>query len=343
MLLNNDSIIIIIIFGIIILALCNFYFSQDIKPLNIPPVIIPDKIHENFSLNDAINNGKNIVENNIVKTKNQIETNVNSLQNKLKDAKNQIQNKVTDNVSNIKNIVQNVTNTPLVLPTVSPLVSTPVSPPITTITTIDTISTYADDRLNTNNAKTVKYPDSNNTINNNKLLFHQETPLQQPVVSSKTYIDPTSYPPQDKQNNLPSNKEVCENKSVYINNAYYILKDGMVWNNIDPKYNACGNPYNKGERHNISGYSDDSNFEYDEYWGISDNPADFDFADYLGNKLVKMKTYIEDPETRGGNIGNFDKYAGIGDIGNLPLTNNPKNPFGYGYVFKPMNNELRNK
>jgi len=330
MLLNNDSIIIIIIFGIIILVLCNFYFNQDIKPLNIPPVIIPDKIHENFSLNDAINNGKNIVGNNIVEAKKQVETNVNSLQNNLKNARNEIQSKVKDNVSNIQNIVQNVATIPIV--------SQPVLSPIT----IDTIPTYADDRLNTNNAKTVKYPDSNNTINNTNLLFKQEAPLQQPVISP-TYINPSSYPPQDKQNNLPSNKEVCQNKSVYINNAYYLLKDGMVWNRIDPKYNACGNPYNKGERHNISAYPEDSNFEYDEYWGISDNPADFDFADYLGNKLVKMKTYIEDPETRGGNIGNFDKYAGIGDIGNLPLTNNPKNPVGYGYVFKPMNTELKNK
>jgi len=330
MILNNDSIIIIIIFGIIILVLCNFYFNQDIKPLNIPPVIIPNKIHENFSLNDAINNGKNIMRNNIVKAKNQVETNVNSLENNLKNVKNEIQNKLKDNVSNIQNILQNNENTPIV--------SQPVLSPIT----IDTIPTYADDRLNTNNAKTVKYPDSNNTINNTKLLFKEEVPLQQPVISP-TYIDPTSYPPQDKQNNLPSNKEVCENKSVYINNAYYILKDGMEWNRIDSKYNACGNPYNKGERHNISAYLEGSNFDYDEYWGISDNPTDFDFADYLGNKLVKMKTYIEDPETRGGNIGNFDKYAGIGDIGNIPLTNNPKNPFGYGYVFKPMNNELRNK
>lgn len=334
MLLNNDSIIIIIIFGIIILVLCNFYFNQDIKPLNIPPVIIPDKIHENFSLNDAINNGKNIVENNIVEAKKQVETNVNSLQNNLKNARNEIQSKVKDNVSNIQNIVQNVATIPIV--------SQPVSQPVSSPITIDTIPTYADDRLNTNNAKTVKYPDSNNTINNTNLLFKQEAPLQQPVISP-TYIDPSSYPPQNKQNNLPSNKEVCENKSVYINNAYYILKDGMEWNRIDSKYNACGNPYNRGERHNVSAYPEDSNFEYDEYWGISDNPADFDFADYLGNKLVKMKTYIEDPETRGGNIGNFDKYAGIGDIGNLPLTNNPKNPFGYGYVFKPMNNELKNK
>jgi hypothetical protein len=58
--------------------------------------------------------------------------------------------------------------------------------------------------------------------------------------------------------------------------------------------------------------------------------------DYYGLKINIVKTYLEDPVVRGGNIYNSEQYAKLDDVGQINLTNNSLLPKPSNFVGNPQ-------
>lgn len=95
----------------------------------------------------------------------------------------------------------------------------------------------------------------------------------------------------------------CQNETIYNNHTYRILKD-----NKQLPLESC-------------------------VYSYGNNSGDFDYGKFYRNKIVIHKSYLEDPKTRGHNLHDFDQYAGIYEIGRIPIEKNVKHPVPYRYAF----------
>lgn len=154
-----------------------------------------------------------------------------------------------------------------------------------------------------NTSVNVQYPDSNdivNTVDN--------------IISNNNIPELGS---EEKPKMEETQKPTCFNKSLVDQRlkaySYFFLNDNPAYNNQvnDIKFPIC-------TRDEING-GDDLNDDLNERWR---------------SQLTYVKSYLEDPQTRGSNLNSYDNYGNLSDIGNIPLNNTFKYPKPSGYIFE---------
>lgn len=71
----------------------------------------------------------------------------------------------------------------------------------------------------------------------------------------------------------------------------------------------------------------------DEYHDIINGDNDEDPSEYHRQYTYYIKSYLEGPDMRGYNVGQYNDNATLDQIGNIDLTNKYKNPKPFGYIF----------
>jgi hypothetical protein len=144
----------------------------------------------------------------------------------------------------------------------------------------------------------------NNNNNNNKENF-EIVSLVENQVKFPLYDNILRYNDM-KKCNINDNIELQKSDNIELihnNHTYRILKD-----NIQLPLEAC-------------------------VYSYGNNNEDFDYGEFYRKKIVIHKSYLEDPKTRGHNLHDFDQYAGIYEIGRIPIEKNVKHPVPYRYAF----------
>ena len=236
------------------------------------------------------------------------------------------------------------TNSPI--PTTNLPIPTTNSPILTTNSPIPTTNSPLPQVIQTTNVPSLSQimsmnmqnisPQQQSMIDNYIQPQNNQVKLNVENNTYKTDKNSIKYPNEDSVINYTGNN--CNQKKDILNNT----NNEITNSNIKQNENLCKNKSLVQQRSDAYTYMKNNSVGVDNFPICNQNKSDpdnitnsldeIDIADIYRKNQVFIKSYLEDPIVRGGNIGEFEEYAGLSDIGLLSLENK-SHPKPSHYIF----------
>jgi hypothetical protein len=170
-----------------------------------------------------------------------------------------------------------------------------------------------------NTKENVKYPDYDD------ILKYQST--IQPSITTKSEFNNTDNI-QKCNNSISDRKNKIFGKIYQNKKAIDPIKESFIESSKLFDENYADNMYGDIGTNELSPRDTFGLLNNDEI-----NNPEWDPNTWYKNYQTIVKTYLEDPKTRGYNISTYNNYGNIYDIGNIDLKKNTE-PKGIDYIFK---------